>query len=113
MADQLDLSNPSKRIKKQLRAVIDIGLIRDYEKGLRLVQEVISQWEKGELGTREAYMELFRKLEPHDREIGELYYMRGSMYYLIVLRQLGEGTITLSDLSELDPLVREKLLSRK
>jgi len=33
MIDQIDLSNPSKRVKKQLRAVIEKGLIRDFQNG--------------------------------------------------------------------------------
>jgi len=106
----MDIHNPSKSLRKQLRSVIEKGLQRDYQEGLKIAQKITEAWESGALVTEDAYIALFKELQEHDKRIEQTYDMRGSQYFFVISILLFQGTITEDDLQPLPEEVREWIL---
>jgi hypothetical protein len=107
----MDTRNPIKSLKKQLRSIIEMGLERDYQKGLKIVKNIIEAWESGSMPTRDAYFTLYKELHEHDKKIEQTYDMRGSQYFFVATILLLDGTITEDDLQALPQEAREWLLA--
>ncbi len=109
----MDIYNPGKPLKKQLRMILDIALDRDYQKGLRIAREIVEAWESGEIPAKEAYLKLYRKIEDHDRNIERTYDITGSKYFITVAILLAQGVIFEDELSALPEEARELALTAK
>lgn len=102
----------TKKDKKVAREIIEKGLQKEYENGLRKAEKVLTQWRNNTLGNREAYYELYSEIEKFDKHIARRYNgMTGSRYGLIVLEQLMNGLISESDLDDFSEEVKMWLLS--
>ena len=102
--NQFELSKPKKKIA---RTLIDSGLMKEYYKGISMVDEIISEWKNNKLDNREAYLKIYKKLDMFDKHISRRYnHMSGSNYMYILAHQLADGLISIDDLDELDEKFR-------
>lgn len=102
----------AKKDKKVAREIIEKGLQKEYENGLRKAEKVLTQWRNNTLGNREAYHELYGEIIKFDKRIARRYDgMSGSRYGLIVFEQLVDGLILESDLDDFSEEVKKWLLS--
>jgi len=103
----MDLSKKDKKIARQ---IIDIGLKREFEKGLLSFETILKDWKEKNLDNQESYQLLYSKLKNFDKYIATNYdYMRGSTYFFIVATQLKNGIITRDEISELSEEVIQKI----
>jgi|GEM_PF-3486491 len=110
------MRNFSQTQKKQIRALINLGLNREYQNGLGKIETVIAEWKNGTRNDRESYMQLFKVLQPHDRQIAERYNgLRVAQYDLILSLQLAEGLVSEEELAAgvTDEDLRRELLQSK
>ncbi len=95
-----ELSKPQKKIA---RSIIEKGLMKDYEKGLKKVEAILLRWIAGKIDNREAYMAVYDQVSKYDRRIARRYdNMKGSTYLRIIAEQLADGLITIEDIAELE-----------
>ena len=106
--DGLDLSKSQKRIAREL---IETGLLKEYENGIRKIDRIISSWKEGRLEIKETYFKVFEKLGKFDKHIGERYNsMSSSNYLFIIAGQLYDGLIPMKSLDQFDQDVKDKIL---
>jgi hypothetical protein len=106
--NQSELSKPQKKIARNL---IESGLMKEYEKGISMIDEIILKWKNNQLGNREAYLKIYEKLDKFDKHISHRYdRMSGSSYMYILAHQLADGLISVDDLDELDENFRAAVL---
>jgi len=97
----------SKSQKKIARQIIELGLQREYENGIKKMDNIIQNWKAGKLDNRNTYLDIYKKLIAHDKHIGQRYdRMTGSNYLLIIIGQLADGVITLDEISEFNDEVK-------
>ena len=103
----LDLTKSQKRIA---RRIIETGLQREYEAGIKEFDLIISRWKGEELNSRDAYMELYESLTSHDKHISRRYNrMTGSRYLPILAEQLANKVIAAEELSDFPEDIRQKI----
>ncbi len=103
-----ELSKPQKKIA---RALIERGLMKEFHKGISMIDRVIADWKKSKLDNREAYHKIYQKLIKFDKHIGSRYDgISGSTYIYILSLQLADGFISVEDLDELDEKFRAAVL---
>lgn len=103
----LELTKSQKRIARQ---IIDIGLQREYEAGIKKLDMIISHWKKEELSNSDAYMKLYRSLTSHDKHIAKRYNrMTGSWYLHIIAAQLADEVIADEELNDFPEDIRQKI----
>ena len=90
----------SKSEKKLARELINKGLQQEYKKAIVELSHVIDDWKKEKLDNRNAYIELYKKLNEHDKNIARRYDdMKGSKYLTTVAFLLADGLITKEDMA--------------
>ena len=100
----------TKSQKKIARRIIETGLQREYEVGVRKLDRIISRWKSEDLNNRDAYMELYESLTSHDKHIARRYNrMTGSWYLHIIAAQLADKVITVEELSDFPEDIRQKI----
>ena len=103
----MDLQKKDKKIARQ---IIEIGLQREYEKGLSSFDTIIRDWKEKKMGNTESYLLLYKRLTNFDKHIARSYNnMTGSKYFSIILNQLYNGIITQEDIKELSDEIIQKL----
>ena len=103
----LDLTKSQKRIA---RRIIETGLQREYEAGIKKLDRIISRWKGEELNNRDAYMELYESHTSHDKHIARRYNrMTGSWYLYIIAAQLADKVVTAEELSDFPEDIRQKI----
>jgi len=65
----MDVHNPSKPLRKQLRSIIEKGLARDYPMGLKIAPRIAEALESGSMPTKDAYVALFKEIEEQQKKI--------------------------------------------
>ena len=99
-----ELSKPQKKIA---RTLIESGLMKEYYKGIMMIDEIIREWKNNKLDNREAYLKIYEKLDKFDDHISNRYDNLSSSKYMFVLaHQLSEGLISVDDLDKLDEKFR-------
>jgi hypothetical protein len=105
----LDLS---KKDKKAARQIIDKGLLKEFERGVKKIEEIIAQWQADKSDARKTYLELYKALTDHDKHIARRYdYMTGSKYLPIVVAQFIDGIINEDDLNILNEPTKQHVIS--
>ena len=100
----------TKSQKKIARRIIDTGIQREYEAGIKKLDRIISRWKREEIDNRDAYMELYKSLTSHDKHIARRYNrMTGSWYLHIIAAQLADKVITVEELSDFPEDIRQKI----
>ena len=101
----------SKSQKKIARKVMDKGLDNHYRNGLDSAEKLIQKWKTDKLDNKDAYMELFKKIESIDKHIAGIYNGKGGSRWVEVMAyQLADGVISTDDLNEFDVEVREVIM---
>lgn len=99
-----------KKDKKVARQIIEIGLQREFEKGLSSFDTILKDWKEKKKGNQESYHLLYRTLTDFDKHIARRYdNMSGSKYFSIIASQLYNGIITQEDIKELSEEIIQKL----
>lgn len=104
----------SKKDKKVARGIIEKGVQIEFANGLNQADAVIQKWKNNQLGNREAYHLLFKKIKDFDKHIARRYdAMSGSGYFLTVANLFADGIITEEDIKDLSKEVIEELYITK
>ena len=104
-------NNLSKSQKKIARRIIEKGLQKEYVAGIKIIDDVISKWKTNALSNRETWLQLYDKLNKHDKHISRRYDgMTGSHYLLIIAEQLVDGHIDTEDLADFNEEVKNRIL---
>jgi enamine deaminase RidA (YjgF/YER057c/UK114 family) len=97
-----------KSQKKIAREIIEKGLQREYQNGIKKVNAVIEKWKSGKLENRDAYISIYKKLTSHDKHLARRYdNMSGSKYLIIISGQVADGVISFEELSELNDQAKQ------
>ena len=100
----------TKSQKKIARRIIEMGLQREYEAGIKKLDTIISGWKREEIDNRNAYMKLYRSLTSHDKHIARRYNrMSGSWYLYIIAAQLADKVIVIEELNDFPEDIRQKI----
>ena len=103
----LQLSKSQKRISMQ---IIETGLQREYEAGIKKLDKIISGWKCKEMDNCDAYMKLHKSLTTYDKHIARRYNrMSGSRYLHIIAAQLADEVITVEELNDFPEDIRQKI----
>ncbi len=104
--------NLTKREKKIARELIEKGLIAEFESGLSGFDKVLNKWKTKQLGTKNAYYELYDSVKNFDKHIGRRYDgMSGSNYLITVINLVSDGIIDVNDTNQFESKTRE-IISR-
>lgn len=99
-----------KKDKKIARKIIEIGLQREFEKGLSSFDTIIKDWKEKKKDNRESYHSLYKTLTDFDKHIAHRYNnITGSKYFSTIANQLYNGIITQEDIKELSEEIIQKL----
>lgn len=91
----------TKKDKKIARAIIEMGLQKDYAIAITKADAIINDWKNKKLDNREAYLALYARIHKSDKLIARRYdNMSGSKYIYIIAGQLIDGIIEEDDLNE-------------
>ncbi len=102
----------TKSQKKKVRALIELGLKRDYIDGIRRVKELINSFADIESNPKEYYLKLYNTIYEKDKDIARRYDdIRGSQYFWRLLMLLREGVLSIADIQELDDELQHEILS--
>ncbi len=100
----------SKKDKKAARKIIEIGLQREFEKGLSSFDTILKDWKEKKQDNRESYHLLYKTITDFNRHIARRYdNMTGSKYFSIVAAQRYNGIITQEELKELSEETIQKI----
>ena len=89
----INLQNPSKAHRHKLRSIIEKGLLKEYQFGLREAKAIIEKWENGEINEKESWFNIYKTITKRDKIIGKRYDLRGSQYVSIILLLLHDKLI--------------------
>lgn len=94
----------SKKDKRELRKLIDVGLIREFETGLKKSYKILEEWKNKEKETKDSYYDLFQHIKEFDKHIARRYDALKPSYYLLTVANLVKNKILSEDeLIELSP----------
>jgi hypothetical protein len=100
----------SKSDKKAARIIIEKGILKEFDNGLKEFSKILKDWEEKKSDNRETYHTLYRSVRDFDKHIAHLYdNMTGSHYLFIIIAQLQNGVIDDSDLAGLSEETRDKI----
>ncbi len=91
----------SKKDKKVAREVIEKGLQREFEKGLRKADFILQSWKSKTKDNSETYQHLYKHIINLDRHIAFRYdAISGSRYLLTITDQMLDNVIQEEDLAD-------------
>ncbi len=91
----------SKKEKKLAREIIEMGLQKEFAKGLSDADTILSKWKNRTQNNREAYHLLYNHIIDFDKHIAKRYdRITGSNYIFIIAAQLYDSIITEDDLTD-------------
>lgn len=89
----------SKSEKKIVRELIEIGLQREFAKGLTKADSILADWKNHIKDNRESYHALYNHIKQFDKHIAQRYDgMTGSRYFYVLTAQFADKIISESDL---------------
>jgi hypothetical protein len=89
----------TKSEKKIVRGIIEIGLQREFAKGLSDADSIIEDWKNHLKDNRESYHLLYKQIAQFDKHIARRYdAMTGSKYFYVLAAQFADNTISENDL---------------
>lgn len=92
----------SKSEKKIVREIIEIGLQREFAKGLSEADSIIEDWKNHLKDNRESYHLLYKQITQFDKHIARRYdAMTGSRYFYVLAAQFADSIISENDLESL------------
>ena len=101
----------TKAQKKVARRVMDKGIENHYMRGLTSAENIIKIWQRSELDTTDAYMQLYKSVQHIDKHIGLIYNDKGgSRWVEIMAAQLADGVISVNDLDEFEQDLQEIII---
>jgi hypothetical protein len=101
----------SKKDKKTAREIIEVGLQKEFVKGLFDADTILTEWKNKAIDNREAYHSLYKQITGFDKHIARRYdNMTGSKYLFIIAAQLSDGIISENDLDEFSPEVKQAII---
>ncbi len=101
----------SKSDKNTARLLIDKGLDREYEVGLKKAAKMIEEWLKGNLDNRDAYMKLYKQITDYDYHIAKRYNnISGSSYLTSVIGLVYDEVIKEDELNDFSEDVKMFIL---
>lgn len=102
----------SKKDKKTAREIIEVGLQKEFAKGLFDADTLLTEWKNKATDNREAYLSLYKQITGFDKHIARRYdNMKGSTYLFIIAAQLSDGIISESDLNEFSPEAKQAIIT--
>ena len=102
-----ELTKSQKRIARQ---IIETGLQREFEAGIKKLDNILTEWKRNELDNRAVYLELYGSLTNHDKHIARRYdRMTGSKYLDIIAAQLADKVIAVEELNDFPEDIRQKI----
>jgi hypothetical protein len=88
-----------KSEKKIVHEIIEIGLLREFAKGLTKADSIIENWKNHIKDNRESYHLLYKHISQFDKHIARRYdNMTGSKYLFVLAGQFAENVISENDL---------------
>ena len=101
----------SKKDRKTAREIIEVGLQKEFAKGLFDADTILTKWKNKAIDNREAYHSLYRQITGFDKHIARRYdNMTGSKYLLIITAQLRDRIITENDLDGFSEEVKQTII---
>ncbi len=101
----------TKSEKKTARQIIEMGLEKEFAKGLSEAYEILSEWKKNPSDNKASYHALFKHVDEFDNHISDRYdRMTGSNYLWIITQQLRDGFISAEDLKPFPKDLQARLL---
>lgn len=101
----------TKKQKKQVRELIEIGLTRDYLDGIQRVKRICDSFHERKTDPKEFYHKLYSAIGSKDRDIARRYNnLTDSKYFIRLSLLLREGVLSKDEIQALDDELREKLL---
>ena len=101
----------SKKDKKTAREIIEMGLQKEFAKGLFDADSILTEWKNKAIDNREAYHSLYKQITGFDKHIARRYdNMTGSKYLFVIAAQLVDGIISENDLDEFSPEVKQAVI---
>ena len=108
----MELSKPDKRIA---RAIIEKGLMKEFDKGLNKADKILNDWKQGKGEARESYLALYKQITSFDKRIAKRYDgMSNYDLIFIVIQQVDENLVDKQELeafSEEGKLIIQRILS--
>ena len=100
----------TKSQKKKVRALIELGLKRDYIDGIKRVKDLVNSFTDYESNPKEYYHKLYRTVRRKDEDIARRYDdLRGSQYFIRLIILLQEGVLSVKDIQDLDEELKQKI----
>jgi hypothetical protein len=100
----------SKSDKKAVRIIIEKGIMKEFDNGLKEFHKILNDWENKKSDNRETYHTLYKSIRDFDKYIARMYdNLTGSHYLLIIIAQLRNGVINDSDLAGLSEATLAKI----
>jgi len=100
----------SKREKKIAWQIIQKGVQAEYAAALQTAETIITEWKNGALPNREAYHELYRTIQEHDKLISKRYdRVSGSHYLMTVAAIYFDKQITEEDLKDFSTQTKQEI----
>ena len=104
----LELTKSQKKIARQ---IIEIGLQREFEAGIKKLDNILTEWKHKELDNRAVYLELYGSLTNHDKHIARRYdRMTGSRYLDTIAAQLADEVIVVEELNDFPEDIRDRII---
>jgi hypothetical protein len=101
----------SKSDKKAARKVIDLGMARELDLGVKEFDALIAKLKEGSATTSDTYWAISEAYRKHNKKIRQRYGdIRGSTYILTITGLLADKVIHEIDLNEFSPQTREYLI---
>jgi hypothetical protein len=92
----------SKKDKKTVREIIELGLQREYSNALNDADKILSAWKNRSKDNSETYHSLYKHIRDFDKLLARRYdNITGSKYLFIIAAQLYDGVISENDLTDL------------
>jgi hypothetical protein len=89
----------SKKDKKVARQIIDKGLQREFENGLKTADIVLQNWKNKDMECKETYYQLYKQITSFDKHIAQRYDgLKGSTYLLTIISQMLDNLIREEDI---------------
>ncbi|WMJ73955.1 hypothetical protein RCC89_12385 [Cytophagaceae bacterium ABcell3] len=100
----------TKSEKKLVRQLLDKGLERDYINGINKIKALLDQWEKSQQNPRETYLNMYKTLDKHDRNLSRKFDgLTGGRYFMALVDLMIEGLVSEEEIEGLSKETKERI----